>query len=99
MRSMSRRCFARASPRPEELAACKAQASKRRALQAFLHRGAAPERFDHIQDDPHAVRRLRHRAWAILGQEMRPLQHALLWARMPGAALERRVVMTSSAKE
>ena len=35
------------------------------------------------------MRRLRHRAWLNLGQEMRPLQHALLWARMPGAALER----------
>ena len=32
------------------------------------------------RDDPHAVRRLRHRAWLIIGQEMRPLQHALLWA-------------------
>ena len=30
-------------------------------------------------NDPHAVRRLRHRAWAHLGQEMRSLQHALLW--------------------
>ena len=36
------------------------------------------------------MRRLRHRPWLNLGQEMRPLQHALLWARMPGAALERR---------
>ena len=34
------------------------------------------------------MRRLRHRAWANLGQEMRPLRHTLLWARMP-AALER----------
>ena len=40
-------------------------------------------------NDPHEMRRLRHRTWAILGQEMRPLQHALLRARMPGAALER----------
>ena len=31
-------------------------------------------------NDPHAVRRLRRRPWADLGQEMRPLQHALLWA-------------------
>ncbi len=36
-------------------------------FQAFLHRRAAPERLDHIQDDPHAVCRLRHRAWLILG--------------------------------
>ena len=36
------------------------------------------------------MRRLRHRPWANLGQEMRPLQHALLRTRMPGAALERR---------
>ena len=46
---------------------------------SFLHRRAAPERFDHSQDDPHAVRRLRHRAWLIIRKEMRPLQHALLW--------------------
>ena len=39
------------------------------------------------RSDP--TRRLRHRAWLNLGQEMRPLQHALLWGRMPGAALER----------
>ena len=42
-----------------------------------------------LQYARHAVRRLRHRAWLNLGQEMRPLQHALLRARMPGAALER----------
>ena len=41
-------------------------------------------------NDPHAVRRLRHRAWPNFGQEMRSLQHALLRSRMPGAALERR---------
>ena len=49
------------------------------SLSTALHRRAAPERLDHIRDDSHAVRRLRHRAWAILGEEMRPLQHALLW--------------------
>ena len=31
-------------------------------------------------NDPHAVRRLRRRTWANAGQEMRPLQHALLRA-------------------
>ena len=30
---------------------------------------AAPERFAHIQNDPHAVRRLRHRAWLSLGKQ------------------------------
>ena len=39
-------------------------------------------------NDPHAVRRLRHRPWPNQGQEMRPLQHALLRAGLPGAALE-----------
>ena len=31
-------------------------------------------------DDPHEMRRLRYRAWADLGQEMRPLQYTLLRA-------------------
>ena len=35
------------------------------------------------------MRRLRHRAWLVIGQEMRPLQHTLLWARMPETALGR----------
>ena len=73
-----------------QLAACKTLALAKRPRSGFWHRRAAPERPDHTQDDPHALRRLRHRAWAILGQEMRPLQHALLWRRVPGAALERR---------
>ena len=38
------------------------------------------DRVSQILHGPHAVRRLRHRAWAKLGQEMRLLQHALLWA-------------------
>ena len=71
-----------------------AAATGRNALakqaEVWAFRRAAPERFDHIRDDHHAVRRLRHRAWAFLGQEMRPLQHALLWACMPKAALGRR---------
>ena len=50
-------------------------------------RKAAPERLDHKQDDPHAVRRLRHRAWPNFGQEMRPLQHALLRRRVPETTL------------
>ena len=29
---------------------------------------------------PHAVRRLCYRARLVIGEEMRPLQHALLWA-------------------
>ena len=37
--------------------------------------------------DPHAVRRLRHRPWLVLGEEMRPLQYALLWTRMPETTL------------
>ena len=41
-----------------------------------------------IQDDPHAVRRLRHRAWLVIGEEMRAAARAT-GARMPGAALER----------
>ena len=40
-----------------------------------------------LRDDPHKMRRLRHRAWLITGQEMRPLQHALLWARLPETTL------------
>ena len=32
------------------------------------------------ENDPHAMRILCCRPWPILGQEMRPLQHALLWA-------------------
>ena len=43
-----------------------------------------------LTNDPHALRRLRDRAWLIIGQEMRPLQHTLLRASLPGAALERR---------
>ena len=39
------------------------------------------------ENDPHAVRRLRHRAWLIIGQEMRPLQHTLLWPCLPEKAL------------
>ena len=58
-------------------------------LQGVLHRRAAPERLDHTQDDPHAVRRLRDRPWLVIGEEMRPLKHALLRGSLPGAALER----------
>ena len=57
-------------------------------LELFSIVGLPPSRFDPIQDDPHAVRRLRHRAWLTLGKKW-PLQHALLRGRMPGAALER----------
>ena len=63
-----------------QLAACKTLALAKRPRSGFWHRRAAPERPDDTQDDPHALRRLRHRAWAILGQEMRPLQHTLLRA-------------------
>ena len=64
-----------------------ARSLAKKAKSRVERRRAAPERFDHIQDDPPAVRRLRHRPWANLGQEMRPLQHALLWARMPETTL------------
>ena len=48
--------------------------SSSRLLQHFASQGC-PRASLTTQDDPHAVRRLRHRAWLILGQ-MRPLQHA-----------------------
>ena len=40
-------------------------------------------------DVPHPVRRLRLRPWLNQGQEMRPLQYTLLWARMPETTLAR----------
>ena len=49
-------------------------------LELFFGITGLPRRVLFTRDDPHAVRRLRHRARLIIGQEMRPLQHALLWA-------------------
>ena len=56
-------------------------------LELFFGITGLPRRVLFTRDDPHAMRRLRHRARADIGQEMRPLQHALLWARMPETAL------------
>ena len=68
---------------------CKTPLKQLEAFADILHRRAAPGRFIHTKDDPHAVRRLRHRPWPNFGQEMRPLQYTLLWARMPETALAR----------
>ena len=60
-------------------------ATERHELLACIDAIRLPE----AVNDPHAVRRLRHRAWAILRQEMRPLQHTLLRGSLPETTLGR----------
>ena len=71
------------------------QALKRLATQCQAKHEKQPKQ---SKDDPHPMRRLRHRPWPISGQEMRPLQHTLLWALNARNNTGRRAATTSSAR-